>query len=253
MEVSPGVHLFRTGGGNVCLVTEPELMIFDSGPVGGGPALLAAIRSLCLDPGGLHTLCLTHSDRGHAGGAIWLREHTGARIAASPSAAAVLGGRASPGPLRAGRAWIGRRLGRGLSAFDVDLELNEGDEIGGFTVLETEGHTRGDLCYFRESDGLLIAGDAVRISGADILAPNFWTSHSEVSARIAISALAELPVRVLIPGHGPAYALPHEALRRAGGPPGFVEDLVRRRKEYRLARRKPKKNAPPGPKPDQRP
>jgi glyoxylase-like metal-dependent hydrolase (beta-lactamase superfamily II) len=42
----------------------------------------------------------------------------------------------------------------------VARELNEGDDLAaGFTVLDTPGHSRGHVSYWRESDGVLICGD----------------------------------------------------------------------------------------------
>jgi hydroxyacylglutathione hydrolase len=43
----------------------------------------------------------------------------------------------------------------------VARRLHEGDEVGGFSVLETPGHSAGHVVYWRESDGVLIAGDVV--------------------------------------------------------------------------------------------
>jgi glyoxylase-like metal-dependent hydrolase (beta-lactamase superfamily II) len=39
--------------------------------------------------------------------------------------------------------------------------LKEGDEVAGFTVLETPGHTRGHLTFWRERDRVLILGDVL--------------------------------------------------------------------------------------------
>jgi len=243
VEVAHGVHLLRTEGCNVCLVTSPEMQIFDAGPPGSGPKLCRLMRQQGLPPEGIVRILLTHSDLGHTGAAACLRAETGARIGASSVAADILAGRSSPGPLRQIRQ---RVVARDSSPWDVDMKLAEGDEVGGFVVLETPGHTRGDICFYRQEDGVLIVGDAARIAGRDILAPSFWNSYSEVTARISLSALAELPVRILIAGHGPAYALPQAALRKAGGPPGFVEDLVRRRAAYRASRHKTKRPPKPG-------
>jgi hydroxyacylglutathione hydrolase len=41
----------------------------------------------------------------------------------------------------------------------VARALVEGDEVAGFTVLESPGHSRGHVAYWRESDGVLILGD----------------------------------------------------------------------------------------------
>ena len=43
----------------------------------------------------------------------------------------------------------------------VARRLSEGDEVAGFTVLETPGHSPGHVSYWRESDRTLICGDVM--------------------------------------------------------------------------------------------
>ena len=43
----------------------------------------------------------------------------------------------------------------------VARALDEGDEVAGFTVLETPGHSPGHVAYWRESDRVLILGDVL--------------------------------------------------------------------------------------------
>lgn len=44
----------------------------------------------------------------------------------------------------------------------VVRHLKEGDEVGGFTVIETPGHSPGHVVYWRERDRALIVGDVLR-------------------------------------------------------------------------------------------
>lgn len=44
---------------------------------------------------------------------------------------------------------------------EVDEALHEGDELGGFTVLDVPGHSAGHLAYWRGSDRVLILGDVL--------------------------------------------------------------------------------------------
>lgn len=41
----------------------------------------------------------------------------------------------------------------------VDRRLREGDEVAGFRVLDTPGHSAGHISLWRESDRTLICGD----------------------------------------------------------------------------------------------
>jgi hydroxyacylglutathione hydrolase len=43
----------------------------------------------------------------------------------------------------------------------VDRKLREGDEVAGFTVLDTPGHSAGHVVLWRESDRVLICGDVL--------------------------------------------------------------------------------------------
>ncbi len=86
--------------------------------------------------------------------------------------------------------------------------LREGDEVGGFTVIETPGHTPGHLAFWRESDRTLLLGDVLRNS--DLLtnktslhqAPDIFTpdpARNRASAR----KLAALRPNLVCFGHGP--------------------------------------------------
>lgn len=226
VELSRGVYLFRAAA-NVTLVTEPEVTLFDAGSSRDGPRLLRALQALGIPPERIQKIVLTHSDWRHAGGAHWLAQTTGAEVFSSQSAAAILGHHTSPGKLRILRATL---FGRRTPVVQPSI-LQENDEVAGFRVIEVPGHTAGSLAFFRPSDGILVVGDAARVAGMDILPPDFWRSSSELVGRRSLGILAQLPTEILIPGHGPAYRLPQQALRAAAGPPGFADSLITRRAE----------------------
>jgi hydroxyacylglutathione hydrolase len=46
-------------------------------------------------------------------------------------------------------------------AHPIARGLKEGDEVGGFTVLDTPGHSPGHVSYWRESDRVLVCGDVM--------------------------------------------------------------------------------------------
>jgi len=46
-------------------------------------------------------------------------------------------------------------------AHPVTRELREGDEVAGFQVLDTPGHSPGHVSYWRESDRVLVCGDVM--------------------------------------------------------------------------------------------
>jgi glyoxylase-like metal-dependent hydrolase (beta-lactamase superfamily II) len=55
--------------------------------------------------------------------------------------------------------WMARRFSG--PALQVSRRLREGDEVGGFSVLETAGHTPGHIAFWREEDGVLVLGDVL--------------------------------------------------------------------------------------------
>ena len=91
----------------------------------------------------------------------------------------------------------------------VARTLEEGDGIGGFTVVHAPGHTRGQIAFWRASDRILVAGDAAlgmnlvtTAPGLDLPLRMATTDMDE--ARRSIRKLAALdPARVVF-GHGPA-------------------------------------------------
>ena len=224
--------------GNVCLVTKPELVLFDTGLPGDGPAILKYLTHLGVTPRDLRSICLTHGHTGHVGSAAWLRRQTAARLLASAPEAQRAANPRATGMARSLWHVLLRSMHRPVEGCMVDTILEAGDELAGFVAVATPGHTTGHLAYFRASDGVLIAGDAVRVAGKELLAPPFWDTESEVTARISLSTLADLPVRLLIPGHGPPYRAPGAALRQAGGPPGFMLETMRRRTQHQARRRR---------------
>jgi hydroxyacylglutathione hydrolase len=89
----------------------------------------------------------------------------------------------------------------------VARALHEGDEVAGFTVLETPGHSAGHVSFWRESDRVLIAGDVLGnmhfITGVPglHLPPDIFTpdpARNRESAR----RLAELRPALACFGHG---------------------------------------------------
>lgn len=60
------------------------------------------------------------------------------------------------------RSWFARLAQRiGGPPQPVSRTLREGDEVGGFTVIETPGHTPGHLSFWRERDRALVLGDVL--------------------------------------------------------------------------------------------
>lgn len=90
----------------------------------------------------------------------------------------------------------------------VERELVEGDDVGGFKVLETPGHSPGHVAFWRESDRALVLGDVVfgmnPFTGLPGLRPpfDFFTVDPAENRRSA-QKLADLEPELVCFGHGP--------------------------------------------------
>jgi glyoxylase-like metal-dependent hydrolase (beta-lactamase superfamily II) len=90
---------------------------------------------------------------------------------------------------------------------NVDRLLRDGDEVAGFQVLDTPGHSPGHVAYWRESDRVLILGDVLNnvnvttgIPGLNDPKP-YLTANPEQNRRSA-KRLAPLEPKLVLFGHG---------------------------------------------------
>jgi glyoxylase-like metal-dependent hydrolase (beta-lactamase superfamily II) len=90
----------------------------------------------------------------------------------------------------------------------VDRRLGEGDEVAGFTVLHTPGHSAGHVVFWREADRVLIAGDVLGsqhfLTGIrGMHEPPPFLSPDPARNRDSARRLAALEPAVTLFGHGP--------------------------------------------------
>jgi hydroxyacylglutathione hydrolase len=103
----------------------------------------------------------------------------------------------------------------------VDRKLREGDEVAGFKVLDTPGHSAGHVSFWRESDRVLILGDVV--NNMDVLTafpglkePKPYLTPDPAENRRSIKRLGQLEPALVLFGHG-------APLRNTGKFVGFCE------------------------------
>ena len=89
----------------------------------------------------------------------------------------------------------------------VDRALTEGDEVGGFEVIATPGHSAGHVAYWRHSDGVLIAGDVLtnmdQLTGRPGLhEPKWYLTPDPAENRRSTRKLAALEPKLALFGHG---------------------------------------------------
>jgi glyoxylase-like metal-dependent hydrolase (beta-lactamase superfamily II) len=90
----------------------------------------------------------------------------------------------------------------------VARRLREGDEVAGFTVLETPGHSPGHISLWRESDRTLICGDVFFNLNPLTLRPGLREppavlTHAVACNRESERRLAGLEPALVLFGHGP--------------------------------------------------
>jgi glyoxylase-like metal-dependent hydrolase (beta-lactamase superfamily II) len=99
---------------------------------------------------------------------------------------------------------------------DVACAINPGDGVPGlpdWQCIPTPGHTPGHMSFFRKSDGVLIAGDAILTVNINSLwdlllnrhhvsGPPYITTCNWQIAKESVAVLAALEPRVLACGHG---------------------------------------------------
>lgn len=90
----------------------------------------------------------------------------------------------------------------------VARRLAEGDDVGGFTVLDTPGHSPGHVAFWRASDRVLVLGDVVfgmnPFTGIPGLRPPFdFFTRDVAENRRSAQKLADLEPALVCFGHGP--------------------------------------------------
>ena len=98
--------------------------------------------------------------------------------------------------------------GRSFDALEVARELNEGDDVAGFTVLDVPGHSPGHVAFWRESDRVLVAGDvwfnlSLLTFRYGLREPPKPFTVDPARNRESMRRLAELEPSVACFGHGP--------------------------------------------------
>ncbi len=178
-----------------------EDVLVDASMRGAAPRLLNQLANIPLS-----LVALTHCHPDHQGSAKQICETRHIRLACHEADVAAMEGRAPMLPRNLLTRVI-ERVGGG-PAYPVQRILHDGDEIAGFRVIHTPGHTPGHVIYFRESDRVAIVGDVLRsmnpFTGKVGLGemPGALTVDREESRR-SIRKLAQLRPAIICFGHGP--------------------------------------------------
>ncbi len=132
--------------------------------------------------------------------------------------------RVPAGGFAAARDWDEARLGyadvaQRIERFTPDSALADGQALvlGGraWEVVAAPGHDPDALMLFDRAGGVLVSGDALWNDGFGVVFPELDGIAAFDDVAAVLDRIDALPVRWVIPGHGPAFADVEAALGRA--------------------------------------
>jgi glyoxylase-like metal-dependent hydrolase (beta-lactamase superfamily II) len=212
----PQMHVFVRdwlSSNNVVLKSPSGHVLIDTGYVSHAPltlALLATPRGIGADP--LAKIVNTHCHSDHVGGNACVASKYGCPIAIPQ------------GEWDAVQRWDTKALLLDYADQRVDrFHAAEAIDPGSahtwgdleWRAIPAPGHDMGALVFFNAEHGILISGDALWENGFGIVTPPELDPAALPAARATLEALARLPIRIVVPGHGEPFADVPRALERA--------------------------------------
>lgn len=191
-----GVNAFLVDDGG-------ELTLVDTGNPWDGRNLILGLSDLDYSLQDVERVLLTHYDFDHVGGLARLHG-LDATVYVGAADAPLLTGESKP-PLSNHKGALQRALSVFLKDSVLPVEpVDDGDEVGSFTVHHTPGHTPGHVAYVSEERSAAFVGDLVRESGGELQASPWFISYdaAEVSDSIRSLATTDTDFEVLGIGHG---------------------------------------------------
>jgi glyoxylase-like metal-dependent hydrolase (beta-lactamase superfamily II) len=181
------------------LLADDALMVDAATPL-NPTRILRGLDEVGYRPTDVKEIVATHCHRDHTGGLAALKERTGARVVVSAVEVPNVEGRALL-PHRGPMTRLLRRFFRSAPV-TVDRPVHEGDRVGSFEVLETPGHTPGHIVLWDQHRSLIIAGDAVFVTGSYAGPSQARYNCDHAGAIESFRRVAGMEFENLLVGHG---------------------------------------------------
>src|SRR5437868_3971324 len=222
-ELAPGVTYMTAAIVNLHTIDldTSRWVLVDSGVRGTGPAILKAVEQRYGSGAKPECIVLTHGHFDHAGSVESLARLWDVPVYAHVLELPFLTGQSSYPPMDPTVGGLMAQMSRLFPRGPYDLsdhirELPSGlnlSVLAGWRLVHTPGHTPGHVSLFRESDRVLLAGDAFcTVDQSSTLAlvqqpaefhlPPQYATTDWVAAESSVRELARLRPRIVAAGHG---------------------------------------------------
>jgi glyoxylase-like metal-dependent hydrolase (beta-lactamase superfamily II) len=229
-SLPPSMRVFERGwlsANNILFTGRDQTALVDSGYLTHAPQTLALVRH-ALGERPLDLLVNTHLHSDHCGGNAALQAHYGSftMIPAAESDAV--------------RAWDQDALsykatGQQCARFGFDATIAPGDDLVlgdlRWQALAAPGHDPRSLIFYCREEGILISADALWENGFGVIFPELDGESGFAEARDTLALIADLDVRLVIPGHGAPFTDAGGALARANSRLDFLQADPKRNAE----------------------
>jgi hydroxyacylglutathione hydrolase len=201
-EVAPSVHHISLLGSswiNAYLIGD---ILIDAGIRASAPKLA---RVLSRRPIRAHALTHVHDD--HQGSSRFVCSQFGVPLWVHTTEADLMTNNRMRENVPRNLVTAAQRRFWGGDPYPVSRGLQAGDDLNGFEVLETPGHSRGHISLWRESDRVLIVGDVltnmnIATTRGGLHEPLSIFTLDKVRNREQIHRLAKLEPALSLFGHG---------------------------------------------------
>jgi glyoxylase-like metal-dependent hydrolase (beta-lactamase superfamily II) len=196
---------------NILFIGPTDTALVDSGYASHATQTVALVRQV-LGTRPLDRLITTHLHSDHCGGnAALQRAYRCQTMIPAADAELVANWRED----ELSFAQTGQRCER----FSFQATLSAGDELelGGliWQAMAAPGHDPHALMLFCASEGILISGDALWERGFGVVFPELEGRPGFADTRRTLETIGELPLRVVIPGHGVPFTGIERSLEEA--------------------------------------